>query len=313
MQNRKKVTYFLIIQASLPKIVYGHSLLEVDETLYELILHKIKHHAQEFGVNLFDEQISEAIVTRVDFSKVVKLPKPNNAKQFIQNLSSSGYRPRADLTKRDIRNGRDGFWIKFYNKSSSLTIYDKVAEICNQGYTKEEKELSELNKLGKLSNSTIKFEVSLQKKRKVTNLLNKLLNQNKDYYTFKDIFNKEISQKVLIYYLHESFNNEVDFLTQFKDDKEVRSLVRNLYGYQNKSSIYFLWKEIQERGVDIVFKEIKLLHGSSKLNTVKQNLKSLNSLILELKGNPFAPVKHLNESLSKFDLYTEAFLTKHRS
>lgn len=290
---------YVCIQCSLPKLLYGTSLFEVTEADFDLATERLAEECRELGVSLNKEQIANGRIHRIDYTKIIILPKSfTNAKDFIEKLSTSGFRSRTDLTHRDVHLGKGGYWIKFYSRASSLTIYDKIAELENQGFTKQESLLK--NKLGK---HVLKFEVSLQKVRKLQSVLSKFSDVKKDRYSLRDAFSKDIAQKVLQDYLNTSFNEEVDFLCMCLKEKELINHVRNLYGYSQKSYIYYILKEIEERGAQTVYYDIKKIHNYQRLRRVKHDLKKLKDELATKAKSRILPVSFLAKKLNEFTLY----------
>lgn len=237
---------------------------EIDGSCLMPFVGQLQSQLQKFGIDLRQEEILSATVSRIDFAKIIKLPSSSSSSDFIGKLERAGYRPRADLTHRDIRSGKEGYWMKFYNSTSSLTIYDKMLEIQKQGYTVFEKKVQDMILKQKLHKNVLKFEVSLQRSQKVVAILNMVCKQKKTKYTLQEVFHKTISQNVLLHYLAASFNDDVDFLCNGFTDQSLRVNIRNHYSYQRaKIALYFLLEEIKERGSEIVLKEIQMLHGYS--------------------------------------------------
>lgn len=294
----------ICVQVSIPKLLYGNNLFEIDENSLLSFIQKLQGELRTFGLEVGTEEILSATICRIDFAKVIKLPSSTNPSDFIGSLEKAGYRPRADLTKRDIRNGKEGYWMKFYNSNSSLTIYDKMLEIQKQGYTANERALKELILKRKLHRNVIKFEVSLQRQQKVASVLNLLVSQKKSKYCLQDVFKKEISKKVLLHYLCASFNNDVDFLCNTFPDQSLRTKIFNLYSYQrNKTALYFLLEQIKERGTEIVFKEIQMLHGYSAKKRYERDLQELHLKLSKFKTSNILPVQFLKKALQDFTLY----------
>lgn len=293
------------IQVSVPKLLYGNNLFEVNDSCLMPFVNELQRKLEEFGLRLRKEEILSATVHRIDYAKVIKLPSHTSPENFINKLDKAGYRPRADLTRRDIRSGKEGYWMKFYNSTSSLTIYDKMLEIRKQGYTSTEKELQNLLLKRKLSKNVIKFEVSLQKPQKLVSILNRVCQQKKMSYSLEEVFSEAISKKVLLHYLAASFNNDVDFLCHAFAEQNLRVNIRNLYGYQrNKIALFFLLEEIKERGTEIVLKEVQMLHGYAIRKRYEGDLENLHLKLQGTKSLNLLPVAFLHKALNEFILYT---------
>lgn len=293
------------IQVSLPKLIYGGTnLFEVDESSMGAILESLQAHLERVGIVFTKDRLMLARIHRIDFAKIIKLPKGNSAMAFIAKLQKSGYRPRTDLTERDVRSGRDGYWIKFYNSSSSLTIYDKTMEVLKQGYTKNEEQLKSLIKLGKLKNNILRYEVSLQTPQKVLQILNSITHLKKKAYSFAEVFKQELSQQVQLLYLNAYFNADLDFLCHYFSSRDVRAHIRNLFGYKRSQiALYFIIEEVRERGQQIVFDEIRLLNGYAARKRIEKDVQSLAASIAVAQQKNLNPVTFLKGALDKFKLF----------
>ncbi len=307
-QNRIEEQKYICVQVSLPKLLFGNSLFEVTENNLSQIVTTIQKLLGEYEIYLHRSKILDAWICRVDFAKIVILPKRyTNARDFIEKLQKGGFRSRSDLTKRDVRSGKGGYWIKFYSSTSSVTVYDKMSEIANQGYTRSEKRLAKCLQQNKLSRNILKFEVSLQNTQKVNTTLNKLLKQKQKRYTLQNIFKKDIAQAALLHYLNASFNNEVDFLCDCFNEQEIRTHIRNLHGYnKRKTYLYFIIREIEERGAKIVFEEIKIMHGYNYKRSIEKDLGELKIALEKAHQQKVSPVAFLKAYFEKFESHTIA-------
>jgi hypothetical protein len=133
----------LMIQVSLPKLVFGTSIFDLDERLLPLAAQKLADALKKIKISVTSEHLLNAIVTRVDYSKILKIsPTYGTTDRILRALAPYEMKQSSDFNRRDYHDGRDGFYVKFFNSSQGFVIYDKFDEIVANGKTKLEQEIA---------------------------------------------------------------------------------------------------------------------------------------------------------------------------
>lgn len=307
IQSRRKSKNVLEIQVSLPKLIYGTNLFEIDNGNKSGIYKGILNSLDEMGVDVFINDLKKAIVKKVDFSKNIKLPDYfGNVRQVIKKLSCFNYKPRSDFTLRDYCDGSEGASLKFYNYSQGYVVYDKLSEIVGRGYTEVEKELVELIKEQKLKRNVIRFELSLQKKQSLEMVLKRFIEGKQKNFTLDDVLNKNLSRDVLL----ETFDKIYDptsialvTLGEMSENKLERYLRTKNLTFKKCTLLFYLVNKCAKIGVIGLLDELKYdLKGGSFCRVKKEILEIVKELgeIAEPSHNL---VRFLREEHSKFKLF----------
>ena len=134
---------YLVIQVSLPKLIFGTSIFDINEHLLPTAVQKLVEALEEIKVSILPNDIFEAIVTRVDYSKILQISGSfGTTDQILRTLVQYDAKQSSDFNRRDYQSGREGFYIKFFNSSQGFVIYDKFDEIVANGKTNLEQEIA---------------------------------------------------------------------------------------------------------------------------------------------------------------------------
>jgi hypothetical protein len=146
----------LLVQVSLPKLIYGISIFDIDARFLPLIASKLKDALAEIKIGVSEQAILTAIVQRVDYSKILKIsPSYGSTAAIIRALSEHDRKQSSDFNRVSYHHGKDGFYLKFYNSSQGFVIYDKFEEICANGSTLVEREIKQHYAQGKLQTRSL--------------------------------------------------------------------------------------------------------------------------------------------------------------
>lgn len=190
----------LLIQVSIPKLLYGTNLFEVDEVDYLPFCKKLSEELWRIKVVITPDNVANAIIKRADLCKSVILPPYfGTARQVIYKLQKFNYKPDSDFTVKEFRDGSREIFLKYYNTTQGYVVYDKAAEIIANGYTDIETRLIKHLKDGKLIRRVLRFELSLQKKQSMDAVLRRHIPEKGKDFTLKDLFsNKQALRNILL-------------------------------------------------------------------------------------------------------------------
>lgn len=187
----------LEIQVSLPKLLFGTNFLELAPEDAETVYQRLVACLYQVGVVTTEDQIKQAIIRRIDFSKIIFIPTYyGTAKQVILRLQRFDYRQRSDFDVKDFNTSGEGVSVKHFNTAQSYTIYDKIAEVQAHGFTELDTKVVDQYQQRK---QFVKFEVSLQKKQTVDRVLAQHCKDKiKDFSLAQFIANPDIAKSVLL-------------------------------------------------------------------------------------------------------------------
>lgn len=197
------IRFWLEIEVSLPKVLYGHNFYEIQQTQFETVINSLYDMLLQFGIQIdLNELRTTTSISRIDFCKNILIR--STAKNFIQLLLKF---------QKDRSHTYDKFdtSVLFANKQQGLIAYDKIEEI-----TKVLRDKSYNNRASK------EYEVAKilnSHKRNVIRIEHRLLNRQTikreigpitgSYpLTFENIFKTDISSRILLKHWSKAISEE---------------------------------------------------------------------------------------------------------
>ncbi|HNY35982.1 MAG TPA: hypothetical protein PLD14_01680 [Candidatus Pacearchaeota archaeon] len=188
------------IEFSIPKLLYLNNLDELEDNDFLKVIEKLQYRLKDMGVIVQKPILENASVSSVHFSKNILLQDGYTASHLISEINKVNLPKSFDFAKTRFIN--DGQSIYAHATSHQLVIYDKIADLAKDKKRAIDKEqthyqkslFSELNKKNELQ-EIIRFEVRLNHKQKMNKIIEDLGYQKNP--TFKEIFNTELSKKVV--------------------------------------------------------------------------------------------------------------------
>jgi hypothetical protein len=101
----KKIIYILIIQFSLPKLLYGNSLQEASDTDFAKAVTGLQKALETLGIIVEKDTIINARVSAVHFCKNIILPKDIRLQDILSELERVDISKAVDVTKKEMKNG----------------------------------------------------------------------------------------------------------------------------------------------------------------------------------------------------------------
>lgn len=216
--------YELNIEASLPKLIYGDNLHEVNKNDYAVILNRLRYKL--LWLNIPEEclrNLAHAEVRKVDFCKNIEFTDGTLALCVIESIGSADVTRIYDVQRTDHKNGGRTYHI--HTNCEDVAWYDKVFDM--QQAVKSLKRSEENNKFGiatsleeamrKRENGpyeVIRLEVRLSSKSKIKQMLNKV-DEAQDL-TFEHVYCSGIAKKILLLHIDNIFG-EIDFAAPIAD------------------------------------------------------------------------------------------------
>ena len=233
------------IEFSCPKLIYLNNLDELSDKDFPKVLETLQERLKDMGVILTKFVIENAHVSSVHFSRNLLLQDGYTVSHIISELNRVDLRKSFDFAKtRFVNNGQS---LYAHTTSHQFVIYDKVADLrkskkraIDKDQTLYQRSLfSEPNEKNEL-NEIIRFEVRLNKKQKMDKVLEQVGYTKSP--SFKDVFNSDLSQKVVASYWEKIIKEKNQGLfsvsLSLKDILQVIFLVdRNI---KPNKAIYFL-------------------------------------------------------------------------
>jgi len=192
----------LVIEFSIPKLLWGQSLQELSDTDFERTIYILVSVLRLMGVEVSDQIIRNAIVVRAHFGKNIPLPSPITAQDALQKLYKADVGRSKHINMRHYDN--NGQALYFYASSRNTIFYDKLRDIAtpqNKGVDKDKFKQEKLAVLGsKNQPELLRYEVRFGNQQSLNAFLGdaKILGRKIKELTFKEVFNRDLCQKVLL-------------------------------------------------------------------------------------------------------------------
>lgn len=297
----------LEVQASLPKLIYGTNLFEIDKTDLKEICERIVSCLDKIGISTSIKEIEQAVLKRVDFSKVIRLPEYlGTAGEVIKSLFWLNYKPRSDFTYRDFYTGGKGVLIKFINSTQGYAIYDKISEILNNGYTNKERWLIDCYRKNERKRNALRFELSLERKGSLDAVLRRRFNgdKKKDFY-LEDILNKKMVRDILLDTFDKVFSKVAIGLITLSEmeDNRLRVYLENSGMGMSKQIKLYYWVSMTTRnGVNGAWEHLNSKYSGNSITRVKKEIALALQELGRISGNTPNLMAFLRKEHENFEI-----------
>jgi hypothetical protein len=191
------------IEFSVPKLLYQNNLDELEDKDFPRVIETLQDRLRIMGVIVSKATLQNASVSSVHFSKNILLKDGYTVNHLISEMNKVNLRKSFDFARARYIN--DGQSLYAHTTAHQLVIYDKVADMGKDKKRAIDKEqplyqrslFAELKKDLEM-NEIIRFEIRLSHKQKMNKVLEDLGYTKNP--TFKQVFNTEMSQKVVTEY-----------------------------------------------------------------------------------------------------------------
>lgn len=219
---------YLKAELSVPKLLFGNNLDEIEEGDFGEAVKKLRKIIEQKGVHLWTHEIEKAEVLGFHPSKNIPLSKGYTSSFAIRELSKINLNQKLDLERVSFRN--DGESIQLYANRHSLVLYDKINDLnkpakraIDKDQTKQQIDLFEYIKREKRNLEVLKLEVRLSQKAKMMKILEKV--GFTDTPLFKNIFKKDLCQKIIKLYWEEFFGKDLFLFSVNNNPQKILRLI----------------------------------------------------------------------------------------
>ena len=214
----------LKIEFSAPKMLFGNNFDELTDNNFPILITRLNNTLKEMGVFVFEDKLINAPVSAIHFSKNIPLTDYTIPYTYIKQLEKVNFNAILDTSQTDYFNGGSG--IKAHTNSYEIAFYDKLQDLRKAKTSpKRAYEKDSQVQLGLFETITkrkpfevIRMEVRLGKKQKLKQILSAIGLDIE--LTFKNLFSRDVSQKVLLHYLTAIENNYPPLLNYEYDTPE---------------------------------------------------------------------------------------------
>lgn len=294
----------LVVQVSLPKLLFGASIFDMDERLLLLAAKKLVDVLGEIKIGVTVENVLDAVVYRLDYSKILQIsPSFGTTAHMLRALLPYDMKQSSDFNRRDYHDGKNGFYIKFFNSSQGFVIYDKFDEIVTNGKTKLEQEIARQYKVGKWTKGALRVELSLQKKQTVDATLRQFSDavKKKDY-TLREAAKSEIAKHVLMRTFERVYVKDFNRLIRLGGLKETELLhiiEQHAKDFRDRAVLYYLAHRVRDNGLKATIEDLKRQASPATVGRYKRAVEDILGGV-EAKKDNMNPVTYLQRKLAAF-------------
>ncbi len=246
----------LIIEFSAPKLVFGNNFEELQTVDFSRVIDELLDRLSGLDIEISRETLENAKVFSIHYSKNFDLESISSS-LIINTIGKLDISKRLDIAKTDYKNG--GQIVRFHTNSYEIAFYDKVADLM-QSKISDKRALENENivqqKLLKTldGKEILRMEVRLNKPKKIRHTFQKC-GIKKVELIFKQLFNNDISKKVLNYFWDEFIEKSIYIVCQSENDTSTILSKCTLAGFNNNKSLKIvgILSSIKENG----YREIK--------------------------------------------------------
>jgi len=299
---------YLKAEFSVPKLLFGNNLDEIEEKNFDEAVNKLRKTIEQMGVRLWTHKIEKAEVLRFDPSKNIPLSKGYTSSFAIRELSKINLNQKLDLERVGFRN--DGEALQFYSNRHSLVFYDKINDLnkpakraIDKDQTKQQLDLFEYIKKEKRNLEVLRIEVRLSYKAKMIEILEKV--GFTDSPLFKNIFKKDLCQKIVKLYWEEFFDKNLFLFSVNNNPQMVLQKILMRYPKTNIRMVVMLV------GLNLLCKDEEGIRGFrsiAKNYKPKFNWIMLNNYLRKFEDEIFIQpahgfIKDIEEAINEFKAF----------
>ena len=198
----EKQTYELHIEFSIPKLLFGQNLQELENGDLDRVINILQTRLESMAIEVSKDTLRRATVVKVHFGKNISLLIPLTVEQAIGELYKADIGKTKDVNIRHYQNGGQSLYL--YASSAHIIFYDKLREIItpkNRAVDKDKIKTEKLMLKGVDKDKQpeiLRFEVRFAKQQSLNAFLSGVLGKKVNEITLERIFDKELCKKVLL-------------------------------------------------------------------------------------------------------------------
>lgn len=192
--------YLLLIEVSLPKLIYGNNIDELSDSQFDEVVRLICHRIYNMtDFRLAADRLSEARVSALHLSKNIIFSDYTSCSSLVSALAKLDIHGRYDIQKTDFRPGHA---LHIHSGSQDVVFYDKISDMersklgAHRSKGSESRSLSvaaDLSALTKVRPLDIfRYEMRLANRRKI-----KMTLPEYAPWDFQTLFQARISKQLL--------------------------------------------------------------------------------------------------------------------
>jgi hypothetical protein len=296
-------TVALRIEFSAPKLILGNNFDELTDTDFDNVIQTLIEKMKEMGVETDYEQLVDAEISAIHYSKNIPLIDYSTCSMIIGELHKIDLNRRLDLAGTDYRN--NGQAIRYHANSFEITFYDKIKDL-QQAKTSEKRAIEKDNAMQidlfagrefQKQFDVLRMEVRLGNRRKIKQILEKLAIEPK--LTFSRLFDSCIAQKVLQHYWHEIWKDLKIPLMASEDTVDIYNQVAASGNYKPAKILQLVGAIVIIQSIGV--RGLRNLMESSATNRTWQRLKKEIDGLHFTNQKKFSAIANIGQHIEEFE------------
>lgn len=325
-EKEKIVKYIMVLEFSVPKLLYGNSLQETSYLDYEKVIKKLHSSLFHIGVKVRFEHLATAQVTSVHFCKNVILPKDILLQDILAELEKVDVSKAFDVTKKEdnmkeIKNGSQ--ILHLYSNTLESVFYDKVIDCYRPKNKRKDKgnidyEREIIDEFNLYDTEVFRYEYRIKKTQTVKREINKALDRDKkSFAVFKDLFNKNLDRSILLNSWRHIIERPENQLVLIGKKEEHKILQKVFTVSKDKSSVHSINRALIYYGIISIARKygVKKLRKIVAQHSAKSHPERLTNKIKEAEectqGLSYSNgLAFIDKELEEYKLITRSVLSK---
>ncbi|MFA5998590.1 MAG: hypothetical protein WC747_01055 [Candidatus Babeliales bacterium] len=287
----------LTIEFSIPKLMFGNNIEELQQKDFGDVITKLNTVLFDMGVEIYAQDLQNAAVLAIHFSKNIVLTDGSTPFHFIQKIKETAMSGRLDNNQTDYRNA--GHCFKYHCNSYEMVFYDKIYDLEKSKISRKRAidpdNFFDMKTLSKVRTARKKFEllrmeIRLNKRNKIQSLFSKL--NIKNDLTFSKLFRSSIARKVLLHYvsvLECKRSSFIDFKPQ-NDRSMLTMLALHNPTLKPKQIVQFFG--LKKALETITLDELKKIIVKNDIYSWSRLIKELETIEMPTTQKPFAIIRN---------------------
>lgn len=297
----------LEIQYSPPKLIYGTNAFEWDIFEIERNYKGLMFFLDKLGIITTVDELRQTVLRRIDISKTIILaPYFGLADKLIRTLSLFDYKLESDFKYDGYGKGELGASIKFHNTTQGFVVYDKIGEVLNNGYTKQEKWLIEKYQNGTVKRNLMKFELSLQKKNSMEAVLRNRFGTKQKTFTLEEVVShkKELGDILLGIFddIYSSTHSGLITLSEMDENGLLDYLYSSGMSQHQVEKLYYWVRMATNFGIAGTWGRLGEVYSGGNVAIVKNKISKAILELGKLDGKTPNLLEFIRAELVKFEM-----------
>lgn len=307
---RRGKTWWLNTQFSAQKLLFNNSADEVEEKDFGQVVERFREVSlNRRGIIIKNQDIEDASVIAIHPAKNIIIGGGYRSIFVVSELAKVNLTEKLEMDHKQYKN--NGHALQYYSKAHAFVIYDKIADNRKSASRaiEEDRTLQQLSLFKELNKKhllpeILRLEVRLCDKVKMNQVLKRLgypINP-----TFKDIFKKDLWQKVVQMYWQHFVAEKNLFLYDMASGPQatLRKIIKNNSTMKTKKAIYqagLLALARDQEGIRGLRKELSAICDRRTWYRIADDFKPLNKSQKIIDCHSW--VRDIEDQLKEFKSY----------